>query len=120
MNDKLPSTIEELNIKYFKLMNGESIIAYVHDVDTEHGAMVGLEEPMAVLVKGVKDYQFTPWFPFTTGKVHMLDSYNIIAESSVDTHMKAYYMKMVLNGIDTDDDIDVLTHELPDGSTVVH
>ena len=47
-------------------------------------------------------------------------SINIIAEAAVDTHMKAYYMKMVLNGIDTDDDIDVLTHELPDGSTVVH
>jgi len=118
--DKLPKTLEELNIKYFKLLNGESIISYVHDIDAEHGAMVGLEEPMAVLVKGTKDYQFTPWFPFSTGKVHMLDSYNIIAEAAVDTHMKAYYMKLVLDDVDGTSDIDVLTKELPDGNTNVH
>jgi hypothetical protein len=99
--DNLPQTLEELNVKYFKLMNGESIISYVHELDGEtYGAQVGLEEPMAVVVTGNDEYSFTPWFPFTSGKVHMLDTYNIISEGDVDNHMKAYYMKLVLKVLD--------------------
>jgi uncharacterized protein affecting Mg2+/Co2+ transport len=101
--EDLSRTLEQLNIKYFKLMSGESIIAYVHDLDHEvHGAMVALEEPMTVKVSSKDEYTFTPWFPFTTGKVHMLDTYNILAEDTVDNHIKAYYMKIVLRGVEPD------------------
>lgn len=109
---KIPDTLEELNIKYLKLMSGESIISYIHDLDIDtYGSTVGLEEPMVVNIDGDNQYTFTPWFPFTTDKIHLLDSYNIIAESPVDTHMKAYYMKLVLDDIIGDEDV---------GSNVLH
>lgn len=96
-DNKLPTTLEELPIKFFKLMNGESIISYTHDVDNEY--CIGLEEPMTVSTNTEHDYVLTPWIPFADGRVHILEAMNVIIESPVDTHMKAQYMKIVLNTI---------------------
>jgi hypothetical protein len=123
MTSKIPDTLEELNIKYFKLMNGDSIIAYTHDLDAEHGAAVGLEEPMLVTINSTtpNDFTFIPWFPFTTGGVHLLDSYNILAEAEVDVSMKAYYMKVILGSIEEGtDSAKAITNEAPDKDTVIH
>ena len=109
-NKELPTTLEELNVKYFKLMSGDSIVSYVHDLDTE--AAVGLEEPMVVSIDPEDhSYLLTPYMPFSTGKVHILDAFNILLESDVNTDIKATYMKIVLDGLDPVDDIE---------STVLH
>jgi hypothetical protein len=44
--------LNDLNVKYFKLMNGESIISYVrNDLNNlDDGAVVYLEEPMKVTI----------------------------------------------------------------------
>lgn len=100
---QLPQTLEELNVKYFKLMNGESIISYTHELDSD--LVVGLEEPMKISIDNEdQSYLLTPWIPFSDGRVHVLDAINIVIESPVDTQMKAQYMKIVLDGIDPDID----------------
>jgi len=95
-DNKLPTTLEELPIKFFKLMSGESIISYTHDVDNEY--CIGLEEPMSVKVSA-EEYVLTPWIPFSDGRVHILEAMNVIIEAPVDSNMKAQYMRIVLDSI---------------------
>ncbi len=102
--DKLPKTIEELPIKFFKLMNGDSIISYTHDLDNEY--CIGLEEPMYVDISSDNNgYLLSPWIPFSSGRVHILENLNIIIDSPVDSHMKAKYMRLVLKTLGSDDNI---------------
>jgi hypothetical protein len=111
--NKLPKTLDDLNVRYFKLMSGDSIVSYVHDLDPEdHGAVVGLEEPMTVSIDPEDhSYMLTPWMPFSKGIVHLLDTYNVIIESDVDTEIKATYMKIVLDSLEPDyDDHDGTVH----------
>ncbi len=91
---KLPDTLEELNIKHLRLMNGDSIISYIHETKD---SMVGLEMPMLVTTSNEAEHVLTPYMPFNKGAVHMIDSYSIILECPVDIPVKANYMKMVLD-----------------------
>ena len=108
---ELPKTLEELPIKFFKLMNGESIISYTHELDNEY--CIGLEEPMTVKLNSDYEYILTPWVPFSDGRVHVLENMNIVIDSPVDSNMKAQYMRIVLDTLKQD--------ELEDmESTVLH
>ena len=78
-------------------MNGDSIISYTHDLNNEYS--IGLEEPMTVLLNGEHTYELTPWIPFSDGRVHVLDTMNIVIDSPVSDIMKAQYMKLVLDEI---------------------
>ena len=109
---KSPVTLEELNIRYLKLMNGDSIIAFVHE-PIKGTNSIPIEEPMKIAIDHNQHYTLEDYMPFTTSKVYKLDSYNILMESPVDTDMKATYLKIVLG--DEDEDI-----EFPDGDYKVH
>jgi len=98
---KLPETLDELNVKLLKLLSGETIIAYMHDLDSEYE--IGMEEPMLVTIDESHHYTLVPWVPFSNGEVHIINNVNIILESSVDNSMKAYYMKLVLDQIAPDE-----------------
>jgi hypothetical protein len=97
MNTNKAPSLKNLNVKYFKLLNGDCIISYVHDKLDEENAVLGLEEPMTVLLDEEGQYVLTPYLPFATQTVHLLDSYNIIMESDVDSLVKAHYIKMVMD-----------------------
>ena len=110
-DSKLPDTLDELNIKYLKLMNGDTILSYIHDHVADH--MIGLEEPMSVTIDENQSYILTPYLPFATKSVHLLDSYQVVIESDVQPYMKAQYMKLVLDEIkplDADIDTDTVLH----------
>jgi hypothetical protein len=100
MDSKKPITIDDLNVKYFKLMNGDSIVSYVHD-NIEGGTTIGLEEPMKVSMDKNKQYCLSPYMPFTSDTVHHLDVFNILLESAVDNDIKAHYMRIVLKITDS-------------------
>jgi len=95
--NKLPETLDELPIMFFKLMNGESIIAYTHDLDNEYS--IGVEEPMSVTINTKQEYELIPWIPFSDGRVHILDNMNIVIDSPVNNSMKTEYMKLILDNI---------------------
>ena len=86
--------MEELNIRNFKLINGDNIIALVSS-NNEHNYM--LERPVAVYSTMVGGYQFAPWFPFSDQKRYTLDKSTIIGDSGVVETIKKEYVKYALS-----------------------
>jgi hypothetical protein len=44
----------------------------------------------------------TPWLPFSSEKIHVLENFNVLLSTDVDTDIKAYYMRMVLDAVEND------------------
>jgi hypothetical protein len=103
MDKDFPPTISDVPVKFFKLVSGESIIAYVHEMNDEsNGALIGIEEPMNVHVEPDSHYVLTPWLPFSQQKLHILEDFNVMISSDVNDDVKAHYMKIILDEIQTD------------------
>jgi hypothetical protein len=103
MDKKFPNEISELPVKFFKLVSGESIIAYTHKFDDEsNGSLIGIEEPMHVHVEPDSHWVMTPWLPFSTTKLHVLEDFNVMVTTDVNDDVKAHYMKIILDEIQTD------------------
>ena len=106
MDKDFPPTISDVPVKFFKLVSGESIIAYVHEMNDEsNGALIGIEEPMKVVVEEDSHYVMTPWLPFASEKMHVLEDFNVILTADVTDDVKAHYMKIILDEIQTDNDM---------------
>ena len=104
MDKDFPDHISDLPVKLFKLVSGEQIIAYTHDLDDEsNGALIGIEEPMKVQVEDLDShYVMTPWLPFSNQKLHVLEDFNVMITSDVTDDVKHHYMKIILDEIQTD------------------
>jgi hypothetical protein len=116
MNDitevEFPIQLEDVPVKIFKLISGESIIAYTHefdDDDEDDGFLIAIEEPMNIVVDNEHQYVFTPWLPFAANSLHYLKEYDVLLSSDVQTDVKAYYMRTVLDAA-TDMDNRAIEH----------
>jgi len=101
IENKFPPTLEDVPVKMLKLVSGESIIAYVHDVDDD---TISIEEPMRLSVEEDQQLVFSPYLPFSDQPLHHLDMHNVMLESEVSTDIKGFYMKILLDqveGLDT-------------------
>lgn len=85
--------MEELNIRNFKLINGDNIIALVSNNNRDNYM---IERPVAIYSTMVGGYQFSPWFPFSEQKRYSIDKHNIIGDSSVVEEIKKEYIKYAL------------------------
>jgi hypothetical protein len=85
--------MEDLNIRNFKLINGDNIIALVSNNNRDNYM---IERPVAVYSTMVGGYQFSPWFPFSEQKQYSIDKHNIIGDSSVVEDIKKEYIKYAL------------------------
>jgi hypothetical protein len=95
---KYPETLEDVPVKFFKLVSGESIIAYVHEedgIDT-----IGIEEPMQMIIEDEQQLIFSPYLPFSDSKLHFMDTHNIMFETEVSLDIKAYYMRIILDMVE--------------------
>ena len=72
--------MEELNIRHFKLYNGDEILALVQN-SNEFNYMI--ETPVAINFNMMGGFQFTPWFPFSDQKVFRLGKETIITSGGV-------------------------------------
>ena len=90
---KFPDKLEDVPVKFFKLISGESIIAYVHNGNDN---TVAIEEPMRLHIEEDQQLVFTPYLPFSEQQLHHIDSNSVMLESDVSTDIKAYYMKILL------------------------
>ena len=86
--------MKELNIRNFKLINGDNIIALVSS-DNKDNYMV--ERPISVYSTMIGGYQFSPWFPFSDQKRYSIDKHNIMGSSSVVDSIKKEYIKYALS-----------------------
>jgi len=104
MDKDFPDHISDLPVKLFKLVSGEQIIAYTHNLDDEsNGALIGIEEPMKVSVEEEDHhYVMTPWLPFSSQTLHVIEDFNIMLTTDVTDDVKAHYMKIILDEIQTD------------------
>ena len=86
--------MKELNIRNFKLINGDNIIALVSS-DNPDNYLV--ERPISVYSTMICGYQFSPWFPFSEQKRYTIDKHNIMTSSSVVEDIKKEYIKYTLS-----------------------
>jgi len=122
MEKNFPDQISDLPVKMFKLVSGESIIAYTHDLDDEsNGALIGIEEPMKVQVEDLDShYDMTPWLPFSNQKLHVLEDFNVMVTTDVTDDVKAHYMKIILDEIQTDKEMVEEQMKIMKGNSTTH
>ena len=100
---KFPDKLEDVPVKFFKLISGESIIAYVHDEDNLD--TIAIEEPMKMVMEDnlfgdEQQLVFSPYLPFSESKLHHMAVNNIMFETDVHLDIKAYYMKILLDQVE--------------------
>ena len=106
MNKDFPENLQDIPVKLYKLISGESILAYTHELDDEsNGALIGIDESMYLVVEDDSHYVMTPWLPFASEKMHVLEDFNVILTADVTDDVKAHYMKIILDEIQTDNDM---------------
>ena len=62
----MQESIKALNIRHFKLVNGDEIVALVSVKNNDNWI---LERPVTVSSNILGSYQFSPWFPFSDAKL---------------------------------------------------
>ena len=95
---------EKINIRQFKLMNGEEIIALV--MQKEPKAYI-IERPFVIKSNIIGGFAIFPWFPFSGQKIfkisnnHILHHVEIVDELKTEyIRLAAHHMKPKLTGID--------------------
>ena len=121
MDKKFPEELADIPVKLYKLVSGESIVAYTHDLDEEsNGALIGIEEPMKVTVEGNNRYVMSPWLPFASQKLHVLENFNVMLTSEVNDDVKSHYMKIILDEIQNDNELIEEQMKMVKGNATTH
>ena len=84
--------MEDLNIRHFKLVNGEDIIAIVSSKNKDNWLV---ERPVVVVNGLLGGYTFTPWFPFSNTKAHKILMDKIVNSTGIDPDVKESYLNFV-------------------------
>jgi len=82
---------KELNIRHFKLVSGEEIVALVHNKDDE---FVAIERPMKIMNNMFGGYQLVPWFVFSDQRMFALQQNQVLHHCEVDDNFKDTYVKV--------------------------
>ena len=119
------SELETLQIRQFKLMNGDEIIGLVANDNTSNFIV---DRPFKVEVNKYKHdaYQLVPWFDLSLSNTFTIDKSMVVAHAAVANNIKETYIKFALaldentNNINDDDDDDDLPTLVPDKPKTVH
>ena len=84
---------EEIQIRHFKLINGDQIIAAVNSKNKDNWF---LGTPVQVSNALLGGFSFSPWFPFSTEENYKVKFHNVIQSTLVDNDIKEAYIKFVL------------------------
>lgn len=85
--------MEEIQIRHFKLINGDQIIAAVNSKNKDNWF---LGTPVQVSNALLGGFSFSPWFPFSTEENYKVKFHNVIQSTLVDNDIKEAYIKFVL------------------------
>ena len=86
--------MEDLNIRHFKLNNGEDIVAVVSSKNKDSWL---LEGPVLVNPNMLGGYSFAPWFPFFKTKVFKVPFATVVNSTTIDPDVKETYLQFVLD-----------------------
>ena len=84
-------TEERLNIRQFKMLNGEEIIGLVSQKETNSYI---IERPFRILPNMVGGFTLLPWFPFSSQKLFKIGNQYIMHHVEIDEDMKTEYIKL--------------------------
>ena len=82
----------KINIRQFKLSNGEEIIALVNE-RTDNGSYI-IERPFKISPGMVGGFYFHPWFAFSSQKMFKLTKEKILYHVEIDEDIKGEYIKL--------------------------
>lgn len=83
--------MDKLNIRQFKLQNGEEIIALVSQKSDDSFIV---ERPFLIKSNVIGGYMFLPWFPFSSQRIFKIANENIMHHVELDEGIKTEYIKM--------------------------
>ena len=86
-------SIEELNIRHFKLRSGDEILALVSNRNKDNWMV---EAPLLISENMSGGKQLSHWFPFSTTRVFKLIDFDVMQHSSVVSEIKSAYIKFAL------------------------
>jgi len=87
------TSIEDLNIKQFKLRSGEDIIALVAGRNEDNWM---IEVPLALRENMSGGVQLAHWFPFSTTRLFKLLDIDIMQQANVINEIKHTYLEYAL------------------------
>jgi hypothetical protein len=82
---------EKINIRQFKLMNGEEIIALVTQKEPDSYI---IERPFVIRSNIVGGFAFLPWFPFSGQKIFKISNKHILHHVGIDEDLKHEYIRL--------------------------
>ena len=82
---------EKINIRQFKLMNGEEIIALVTQKEPDSYIV---ERPFVIRSNIVGGFAFLPWFPFSGQKIFKISNSHILHHVEIDEDLKMEYIRL--------------------------
>tara|TARA_B100001057_G_C22665803_1_gene877770 strand:- start:541 stop:936 length:396 start_codon:yes stop_codon:yes gene_type:complete len=84
----------KMNIRHFKLTNGEEIIALVQQ--KIEGSWI-LERPVSINNTMLGGYSFAPWFPFSNAKTFKIMKDHVLQHVPIAEKVQDTYVKYVLS-----------------------
>ena len=81
--------MEALDIRHFKLMNGEEIVALVSVKNNDNWIV---ERPVTVHANLAGGYSFAPWFPFSDARTFKILKKDIVQHVGVAESIKQTYV----------------------------
>jgi len=86
-------TLEDIEVRHFKLINGESVVGFVQHVDETH---IHITDPYTIEVYD-ESFHTTPFFPLSSKKnMFKINLSHIIESSIVDDQIKEYFITHIL------------------------
>lgn len=99
----------KMNIRHFKLTNGEEIIALVQQ---KFECSWILERPVSINNTMLGGYSFAPWFPFSSAKTFKIMKNHVLQHVPIAEQVQDTYIKYVLNQPDIVEPTDKSDEEL--------
>ena len=99
----------KMNIRHFKLTNGEEIIALVQQ---KFECSWILERPVSINNTMLGGYSFAPWFPFSNAKTFKIMKNHVLQHVPIAEQVQDTYIKYVLNQPDIVEPTDKSDEEL--------
>ena len=81
----------EINIRHFKLVSGEEIIALLTE---KNDNTIIIERPFKRVTNMLGGVHFTPWFPFSDQKLYAVSRKTIVHDTRLDETVAQEYIKI--------------------------
>lgn len=100
--------MEDLNIRHFKLMNGDEIVGLVSVKNNDSWI---IERPVVITNNLMGGYSFQPWFPFSEAKTFKVLKDHIIQHVPIAEVVKETYLQFALKMAEPTKSVDPRTDQ---------